>query len=197
MIGTAGSFKTYHPAMVTITGPSGSSSLSILSATQLVAKRVFFRNNQVKGRRRFGREDELSKTLNEVNYLYWGGSLVRMAYMFVDEMLKTGKVSQDVVDLIPHLCVVRAALAIPNDPDSSLDAIYLVEEKIQGRFVKYINNNSAVPADSLQGREVVIGLFLCFIQHVQYQLTNSMVYLSDFQGDFISCFAATVEKVTD
>ncbi|KIK31948.1 hypothetical protein CY34DRAFT_102475, partial [Suillus luteus UH-Slu-Lm8-n1] len=62
------------------------------------------------------------------------------------------------------------------------DAIYLVEEKIHGRFVKYINNNSAVPADSLQGREVVIGLFLCFVQHVQYQLTNSMVYLSDFQG---------------
>ncbi|KIK32003.1 hypothetical protein CY34DRAFT_111148 [Suillus luteus UH-Slu-Lm8-n1] len=73
MIGTAGSFKTCHPAMVTVTGPSGSSSLSILSATQLVAKRVFFWNNQVKGRRRFGREDELSKTLDEVNCLYWGG----------------------------------------------------------------------------------------------------------------------------
>ncbi|KAG1878216.1 hypothetical protein F4604DRAFT_1551038, partial [Suillus subluteus] len=129
-------------------------------------------------------EDELSKTLDEVNCLYWGGSLVGMAYTFVDEMLKTGKVSQDVVDLIPHLRVVCAALAvaIPNDPDNSLDAIYLVEEKIHSRFIKYINNNSAVPADSLQGQEVVIGLFLCFVQHVQYRLTNSMVYLSDFQG---------------
>ncbi|KAG1811331.1 hypothetical protein EV424DRAFT_1327699, partial [Suillus variegatus] len=30
--------------------------------------------------------------------------------------------------------------------------------------------------------EAVIGLFLCFMQHVQYHLTNNMVYLSDFQG---------------
>ncbi|KAG1834130.1 hypothetical protein EV424DRAFT_1468689 [Suillus variegatus] len=182
MIGMAGSFKTCHPAMVSVTGTSSSPPLSILSAMQLVAKRVFFQDNQVKGCHQFGREDELSKTLDEVNCLYWGGSLVGMAYMFVDEMLKTGKVSQDVVDLIPRLRVVHAALAIPDDPDDSLDAIYLVEEKIHGRFIKYINNNSTVPADSLQGREVVIGLFLCFVQHVQYQLTNSMVYLSDFQG---------------
>ncbi|KAG1797887.1 uncharacterized protein HD556DRAFT_1306466 [Suillus plorans] len=121
------------------------------------------------------REDELSKTLDEVNCLYWGGSLVGMAYTFVDEMLKTGKVSQDVVDLIPRLRVVRAVLAIPDGLDGSLNAIYLVEEKIHGRFIKYINNNSTVAADSLHGREVVIGLFLCFVQHVQYQLTNSMV----------------------
>lgn len=187
MIGMAGSFKTCHPAMVSVTGTSSSPPLSILSAMQLVAKRVFFQDNQVKGCHQFGREDELSKTLDEVNCLYWGGSLVGMAYMFVDEMLKTGKVSQDVVDLIPRLRVVHAALAIPDDPDDSLDAIYLVEEKIHGRFIKYINNNSTVPADSLQGREVVIGLFLCFVQHVQYQLTNSMVYLSDFQGNSYYC----------
>ncbi|KAG1804961.1 uncharacterized protein HD556DRAFT_1261766 [Suillus plorans] len=175
MIGTAGSFKTCHSAMVSVLGASSSSPLSILSATQLIAKRVFFQDNQVKGHRRFGREDELSKMLDEVNCLYWGESLVGMAYTFVDEMLKTGKVSQDVVDLIPRLRVVRAVLAIPDGLDGSLDAIYLVEEKIHGRFIKYINNNSTVAADSLHGREVVIGLFLCFVQHVQYQLTNSMV----------------------
>ncbi|KAG1884006.1 hypothetical protein F4604DRAFT_1919822 [Suillus subluteus] len=70
MIGMAGSFKTCHPAMVSVTGTSSSPPLSILSATQLVAKRVFFWDNQVKGRRRFGREDELSKTLDKVNCLY-------------------------------------------------------------------------------------------------------------------------------
>ncbi|KAG1892062.1 hypothetical protein F4604DRAFT_1912793 [Suillus subluteus] len=81
MIGMAGSFETCHPAMVSVTGTSSSPPLSILSATQLVAKRVFFRDNQVKGWRQFGREDELSKMLDEVNCLYWGGSLVGMAYM--------------------------------------------------------------------------------------------------------------------
>ncbi|KAG2139614.1 uncharacterized protein EDB93DRAFT_1055282, partial [Suillus bovinus] len=124
MITTAESFKTCHPTMVSVIGSS------------------------MKGCRWwFGRKDELSKMLDEVNCLYWGGSLVGMAYMFVDEMLKTGKVSQDVVDNIPRLCVVHAALAIPDSLDGSLNAIYLVEKKIHGRFNKYINNNSAVPTD--------------------------------------------------
>ncbi|KAG2129429.1 hypothetical protein DEU56DRAFT_872489 [Suillus clintonianus] len=168
MIGLAGSFKTCHPALI--------------SNADVVAKRVFFRKGQTMGRCRFAREDELEKTLDEVNCLYWGTSLLGMAYTFVDEMLKTGNVSQDVVVELPRLRLVRAALAIPDDPNNDLGANYLIEERISGKFVKYINNNSAVPAHSLEGREAVIGLFLCFVQHVQYHLTNNMVYLSDFQG---------------
>ncbi|KAG1867019.1 hypothetical protein C8R48DRAFT_747472 [Suillus tomentosus] len=118
------------------------------------------------GRCRFAREDELEKTLDEVNCLYWGTSLLGMVYTFIDEMLKTGN--------LPRLRLVCAALAIPDDPNNDLGANYLIEERISGKFVKYINNNS--------GREAVIGLFLCFVQHVQYHLTNNMVYLSDFQG---------------
>ncbi|KAG1807771.1 uncharacterized protein BJ212DRAFT_1449176 [Suillus subaureus] len=122
----------------------------------------------------FAREDELEKTLDEANCLYWGTSLLSMAYTFVDEMLKMGN--------LPHLRLVHVALAIPDDPDNDLGANYLVEEQISRKFVKYINNNSTIPTHSLEGREAVIGLFLCFMQHVQHHLTNNMVYLSDFQG---------------
>ncbi|KAG2124898.1 hypothetical protein DEU56DRAFT_744256 [Suillus clintonianus] len=187
MIGLAGSFKTCHPALISnadvVPSMSTSPPPSVLSAEQVVAKRVFFRKGQTMGRCRFAREDELEKTLDEVNCLYWGTSLLGMAYTFIDEMLKTGNVSQDVVVELPRLRLVRAALAIPDDPNNDLGANYLIEERISGKFVKYINNNSAVPAHSLEGREAVIGLFLCFVQHVQYHLTNNMVYLSDFQGE--------------
>ncbi|KAG1721811.1 hypothetical protein EDD22DRAFT_831469 [Suillus occidentalis] len=186
MIGLAGSFKTCHPALISNADivPSMSTSLppSVLSAEQVVAKHVFFRKGQTMGRCRFAKEDELEKTLDEVNCLYWGTSLLGMAYTFIDEMLKTGNVSQDVEVELPRLRLVRAALAIPDGPNNDLGANYLIEERISGKFVKYINNNSAVPAHSLEGREAVIGLFLCFVQHVQYHLTNNMVYLSDFQG---------------
>ncbi|KAG1888156.1 hypothetical protein F4604DRAFT_1570376, partial [Suillus subluteus] len=83
---------------------------------------------------------------------------------------------------LPHLRLVCAALAIPDDSTNDLGATYLVEERISGKFVKYINNNSAVPDDSLEGREAVVGLFLCFVQHIQFHLTNNVVYLSNFQG---------------
>ncbi|KAG1886721.1 hypothetical protein F4604DRAFT_1917552 [Suillus subluteus] len=187
MIGLAGSFKMCHPALISnadvVPSISTSPPPSVLSAEQVVAKHVFFRKGQTMGHCRFAREDELEKTLDEVNCLYWGTSLLGMAYTFIDEMLKTGNVSQDVVVELPHLRLVRAVLAIPDNPNNDLSAKYLIEERISGKFVKYINNNSAVPTHSLEGREAVIGLFLCFVQHVQYHLTNNMVYLSDFQSE--------------
>jgi hypothetical protein len=79
---------------------------------------------------------------------------------------------------------VHAAVAIPDDTsDHAGAAAYLLEERIEGKFIKYINNNSAVPAHHLWGFEEKIGLFLCFAQHVQYHLTSEVVYLSDFQGN--------------
>ncbi|KAG1731412.1 hypothetical protein EDB19DRAFT_1601543, partial [Suillus lakei] len=78
--------------------------------------------------------------------------------------------------------LIYAAVAIPEDVLDRAGAAYLLEERIEGKFIKYINNNSAAPAHHLRGEEEKIGLFLCFAQHVQYQLTNEVVYLSDFQG---------------
>src|SRR5258707_7551039 len=115
------------------------------------------------------------------NCLYWGAALMGMAYTFVDEMLKTGKARKDVENLVPRLRLVHAALAIPadaNNLNNDFSVNYLVEERIIGKFVKYINNNQAVPAPGLGSKEADIGLFLCFVQHVQYQLSNEMVYLS-------------------
>lgn len=189
MISLVGSFKSCHPVLVrspsTTSTPMSTASLrpSILSAEHLVAKHVFFRKEPGKGHHRFSTEDELAKTLDEANCLYWGAALMGMAYTFVDQMLKTGKVQKDVEKLVPRLRLVRAALVIPVDiDDSDSHANYLIEERISGTFVKYINNNSAVPARILDSKEAEIGLFLCFVQHIQYRLSNEMVYLSDFQG---------------
>ncbi|KAG0702888.1 hypothetical protein DFH29DRAFT_804275, partial [Suillus ampliporus] len=118
------------------------------------------------------------------NCLYWGVALMGMTYTFIDEMLKTGKVPKDIEDLVPHLRLVRAALTVPIDTNNSnVSANYLVEEKISSKFLKYINNNSTIPVRGLHAKEANIALFLCFMQHIQYHLSNHMVYLSDLQGD--------------
>ncbi|KAG1810319.1 uncharacterized protein HD556DRAFT_1428421 [Suillus plorans] len=189
MIGTAGSFKTCHPALLHTTtslsatpGPSTSQS-SIFTATHVVAKRVFFRKRDGNSKRqRFSKEDELGRTLDEANCLYWATCLMSLVYIFVDEMLQTQTVKQTIANEVPRLRLVYAAVAIPEDVSDCAGAAYLLEERIEGKFIKYINNNSAAPAHHLQGEEEKIGLFLCFAQHVQYQLTNEVVYLSDFQG---------------
>ncbi|KAG1736250.1 hypothetical protein EDB19DRAFT_1896143 [Suillus lakei] len=180
MIGTAGSFKTCHPALLHTTslsatpGPSTSQS-SIFTATHVIAKRVFFRKHDGNSKcQRFSKEDELGRTLDEANCLYWATCLMSLVYIFVDEMLQT--------QTVPHLRLIYAAVAIPEDVSDRAGAAYLLEERIEGKFIKYINNNSAAPAHHLRGEEEKIGLFLCFAQHVQYQLTNEVVYLSDFQG---------------
>jgi hypothetical protein len=191
MIGTAGSFKTCHPALLHAASLLPSTSISespsqatIFTAKQVVAKRVFFRKGEGKKRHRFSKEDELGKTLDEANCLYWATCLMSLVYIFVDEMIETKTVKATIADQVPRLRLVHAAVAIPdNSSDHTGAAAYLLEERIEGKFVKYINNNSAVPAHHLRGFEEKIGLFLCFSQHVQHRLTNEVVYLSDFQGN--------------
>ncbi|KAF8417178.1 hypothetical protein L210DRAFT_926160 [Boletus edulis BED1] len=198
MIGTAGSFKTCHPGTISLLGslvPHPSSAKTIFSLFEgsagrldVVAKRMFFRQGQAQKRRRYSREDELAKILDEANCLYWATSLMSLVYVFVDEMLATetsiAAAAEMQVD-IPRLRVVHAAVAVPHDSNgmnSTTPATYLLEERIHGDFVKYINNNSAAPLDRLNGKSREIAIFLCFTQHVQYFLTKGMVYLSDFQG---------------
>ncbi|CAK5276740.1 unnamed protein product [Mycena citricolor] len=66
---------------------------------------------------------------------------------------------------------------------SSLRRTYLLEELIgTGKFVKYINNNSATPVASLSPDRRSLAEFLCFTQHVQYEQTDGLVFLSDLQG---------------
>ncbi|KAI0083809.1 kinase-like domain-containing protein [Irpex rosettiformis] len=60
--------------------------------------------------------------------------------------------------------------------------IYLLEERIDDKFVKYTLNNSLSPVLHLTGRDLKITLFLCFSQHVQYLDTQENLFLSNFQG---------------
>lgn len=123
--------------------------------------------------------------IGEANCLYWATGMMSHTYLFVDECLQEHqRQGVAIPNNIPRLRVVKACLAIPESKDPN-GAIYLLEEKIPGKFTKYINNNEAIPNSTLTvPSSINIAEFLCFAQHVQYIATGKKAFLSDFQGVF-------------
>ncbi|EGO03371.1 hypothetical protein SERLA73DRAFT_149701 [Serpula lacrymans var. lacrymans S7.3] len=173
MVAPAGSFKTCHPASFINLGKLSQTQVTaapILGLDGIVAKRIYWRaSGPTSSRKRLAINDKLAKTLDEANCLSPNAPPIT----------------------IPRLRLVQAAVAIPQDPCEANAAVYLLEEKITGKFVKYINNNSAVPRKNLEGSGLNIAEFLCFAQHAQYNMTEGLVFLSDFQGRSFSPLSYT------
>ncbi|TFK28398.1 hypothetical protein FA15DRAFT_701068 [Coprinopsis marcescibilis] len=63
---------------------------------------------------------------------------------------------------------------------------YLIEEKIDGRFIKYIHNSKCSPSESIQPDNppwYENALFLAFMQHAQYDITGGLAFVLDYQGN--------------
>lgn len=107
---------------------------------------------------------------------------------------------------IPRMRFVRVAFAtegkqaqVTNGEKTRPCSLFLVEESIEesreGRFRKYINNQSPVPNGFLFDYEDANrALFLAFTQHWQYKRTHGLAFVSDYQGEMYSdlmCLQAT------
>ena len=125
--------------------------------------------------------EEQTYIQSEVGCLDWARILLNLTYEFVavykeDHGTFPGR--------IPNLHFVEAAIA-----ECDGGKLFLVEEWIstsKAPFTKYINNAHAVPCIPQQAPEEVqnIANFLCFAQHVQYQVTEGTLFTSDYQGMF-------------
>lgn len=82
--------------------------------------------------------------------------------------------------------VVDAGIAVVHKAGTaSIQLSAILEKVIDGEeFVKYIGNASAVPFDDLSDGDAEKALFLSFLQHVQYEKTGQLVYVSDYQGEY-------------
>ncbi|KAH7909103.1 hypothetical protein BJ138DRAFT_1011500 [Hygrophoropsis aurantiaca] len=118
----------------------------------------------------------------EIKCLKWAIALMRLVYDFIDAELqvRTGMPFE-----IPQVRFVEAALATTTDQFKGATT-YLVEEmideKTDGKFVKYISNERAAPRPLADPESVRIADFLAFAQHVQYRKTKKLAFVSDFQG---------------
>ncbi|EGO26093.1 hypothetical protein SERLADRAFT_435939 [Serpula lacrymans var. lacrymans S7.9] len=76
----------------------------------------------------------------------WAGSgwLSKMIYQFISNSNRKEGPTELPPPTVPRLRMVHSAIAVPVVP-SLKSAVYLLEERIEADFVKYINNNSASP----------------------------------------------------
>lgn len=200
MLGAAGSFKTCHrAALYPIRLSQSQQPLSYdLSLVTWVAKRCFHRperrsdDEELPKRQRYPHVQELGLMLREANCLYWGGALMNLVYSFVDSVLEEANEKKEPADFdeVPRLKFVRSILAVPED---KANQVFLLEEKIDGPFVKYISNASATACEPFgytkkskarRTENWIRAQFLCFAQHVQYVFTGKSIILTDLQGAF-------------
>ncbi|KAF8198903.1 hypothetical protein K438DRAFT_1441086, partial [Mycena galopus ATCC 62051] len=119
---------------------------------------------------------QLSFLGGELNILGWATTMMNMVYKYIAGQEKIVGVP---TFRVPVMRFVRAGLAIcqtqTKDP-------YLVEEWIDGQFVKYIHNRSGYPRRFDDAEYDLRSRFLSFCQHVQFLKTDKAAYVSDFQG---------------
>lgn len=115
----------------------------------------------------------------------WGDGLLVLVYEFIAQELTGPLFGHPLPFSIPQMRFVRSALAVDQAAEAQQQT-YLLEEvvdpKVDGRFRKYLNNNSAIPMKFKTPEDNNRAEFLAFSQHVQYWKTKKLVFVSDYQG---------------
>ncbi|KAH9856453.1 hypothetical protein C2E23DRAFT_811477 [Lenzites betulinus] len=128
--------------------------------------------------------------------LQWASALMDLVYHFIRST--DGETGKKCPLQVPELRYVRVAQGVEAlDLNHGHEAVarqamdrkvFMIEEFIdpiqEGKWRKYINNNSARPLKSAltTAARQHIADFLVFCQHLQWLQTGGLAYISDFQG---------------
>src|SRR5271168_3480138 len=120
---------------------------------------------------------QVTKLSAEINCLRW--ALMGIVYDYIHKFTTVhGKPSFD----IPEMRFVKSALAVVDTTHETYMVEEVIDEAVDGAFVKYIGNGSVKPLDFLSGTAGHLAQFLSFAQHVQYVKTKGLAFIEDFQG---------------
>ena len=164
---------------------ANSSEIVLGNSTAVYLKQTYYKSAQTGKAKPHDPANQIKQLITEIVCLIWADALLKLVYNFMEgqDHHQGQECGQD-IPVIPQLHFTSCALACSDDRTN----IYLVEEfideKVEGRFQKYINNSSAsVSLSHLHGEEAInIATFLSFSQHVQYLKTKGLAYISDYQG---------------
>jgi hypothetical protein len=152
----------------------------------LCLKQTFYLSSQTGKRKPHDFSTQVSNLMVDICCLVWADQLMKLVYDFIKHHNSSHQLSCKNAPHVPLLHFTACGLAVSDDRS----IIYLVEEFIDqtldGRYVKYINNSAAKPLmiflpDESEGGYVNTAHFLCFSQHVQY-ISTKAAYVSDLQG---------------
>ncbi|EIM90964.1 uncharacterized protein STEHIDRAFT_144450 [Stereum hirsutum FP-91666 SS1] len=174
-----GSFKTMHV---------GTTEPPLFAPTSRVAvKQAYSKDERTGSRTIRSVASQIRLLSSDIFCRQWAHALTDdLVYRFIESHDKEyGSPPSDSL-WIPQFRYVDAALAIRRSPDGDDEDAFLLEElvdgDVDGRWRKYINNNSSVPIPADDLHDQLRSEFLAFCQHVQYWKTSGLAFVTDFQG---------------
>ncbi|KIJ41425.1 hypothetical protein M422DRAFT_255630 [Sphaerobolus stellatus SS14] len=178
-IGTVkGAFKTAHRGILIPLDPHFSMSTEFpwqkpicvkwLYIHQCVSPKMILKDHYLPSK-------ELELTDQELRCYPFADALMRFVYKFItQETVKLGSPPFS----IPRMQYVKVAhMRIQGINDT-----IMAEEMISEPFVKHMNNTSPEPLPDLDEEDLHHAEFLWFAQHVQWEKTGGLAFISDFQG---------------
>lgn len=180
----AGAFKTCQNGHITLLPAPDVGNIGLVSNDLVAAKRCFYKDTTASNVQycRYVGSTDLEKMQLEANTMYWAHSLTAMAQQFLDSKERPPFA-------LPRPRFVDAGLALvysepgPHTSKRQLHHVWLLEEHMAAEgFKKYILNDNAVPLMGKGEEGYEMAQYLCFVQHIQYEKTGGLAYVSDFQG---------------
>ena len=154
---------------------------ALWNSTSVAIKQCFYKSSS--GTRvLYDKHFQLMKLTAELNCLRWASALMGLVYNFINEYEETNGLSPSESFPIPNMVFVKSALAISETDQEVFLLEEVIDEEVDGPFIKYIGNGSVKPYDFLEPKERHRGEFLSFCQHVQFLKTKGLAFVGDFQG---------------
>lgn len=154
---------------------------ALWSSTSVVIKQCFYTSPLTNTRVLYDKHSQLTKLTTELNCLRWASALMGIVYHFIDEHKTTNGLAPFP---IPEMVFVKSALAITETDQEVFLLEEVINDAIEGPFIKYIGNGSVKPFNFLDGEELHRGKFLSFCQHIQFLKTKGLAFVGDFQGKY-------------
>jgi hypothetical protein len=153
---------------------------ALWASNAVMIKQCFYLSTTGTRKVLFDKHSQLKKLSNELNCLRWASALMGLVYDHIDEHMKTHGPAPF---SIPQISFVKSALAIAEANQETFLLEEVINDAVNGHFVKYIGNGSVKPYDHLKGDDIHTAKFLSFCQHVQFLKTKGLAFVGDFQGN--------------
>ena len=153
---------------------------ALWNSTSVAIKQCFYTSPSTGTRVLYDKHSQLTKLTAELNCLRWESALMGIVYNFINEHETNTGHSPSF--LIPKMDFVKSVLAISETDQEVFLLEEVINEEVEGPFIKYIGNGSVTPYNFLKGDEHRQGEFLSFCQHVQFLKTKGLAFFSNFQG---------------
>jgi len=151
----------------------------ISDSTSICIKECWYTCKDLRARLTYDSPTQVAKLSDEINCLRWTSALMGIVYDFIDKYIELhGKSSFAILKM--HF--IKNALAIVDTTHKTYMVEEVIDEAVDGVFVKYIGNGSMKPFEFLGEATAYRAEFLAFSQHMQYLKMKSLAFIGDFQG---------------